>query len=197
MNEFVAISVALCSAILAGCSSPRTDFTHPNAAYSTNADILAFARQHPAGYKYRERAIDCGDANMEEAIKILTDIPHPWTVEKLAPIYIRERDAYTNRLDYLRGRDIHYMWPKAAKEARHCGCLATVLAASRDPRAAAVLGHSLEVADCPDATKTWEGLFEYFLEDADTRSCRATRPRERATPTFIQSCTSESCTGGG
>jgi hypothetical protein len=175
MSRFRLGTIALFGVMLIGCKSPGGPPTLSSARSAASGDILTFAKGHPGGYGSEDRAIEYGDANMEESVKVLADIAFPWTVQKMIPHFLSERDAYIERLKHLRRTNIHTMWPEAEQQSRHCGCLATVLAASRDARAAEALGRSLELPDCPGGNNVVQGLFDYFLED----------PRYKPVPRYL------------
>ncbi len=185
MKYFASITFASCCILCLGCRSPEHVQTRLDGWGAAERDILCFAKEHPAGYSYRDRQIEYGDPNMEEAAKVLADIPHPWTVQKLIALFSQERDAYRKRLYYARAKGMNTMWEGSEQESRHCGCLATVLAASRDSRAAAVLGQTLEMPDCPDGYKVVEGVFDYFLEDPRYRVIHRYAPEGEGYTNFL------------
>jgi hypothetical protein len=107
-------------------------------------DILDVAAASPLLEEYaapgeEPRAPRFGDPELERAERVLGDIPRPWTLPVIRARFRSERDPRRREL------------------------LLRVLAASRDARAAVVLGAELEGDDAELQAAAIEGLGDYFL----------------------------------
>lgn len=107
-------------------------------------DILELAARSPLGQQVQSldgtwRTTRFGDSELERAERDLR-IPRPWTVSKML--------LHFQKADSLPEKDL----------------LLRVLAASRDPRAAVVLGETLPDEDLDLRVAAAEGPFWYFLE---------------------------------
>jgi hypothetical protein len=108
------------------------------------ADILTTAEAHPLGVVTSAGKAKYGDPDVDAAVEALADIPHPWTVPKM--------------LDLFEKSD----WRKnEARQAR----LATILAASRDPRVVPVLIKAMDYDSTEIRLRARMGLYYYFLFD--------------------------------
>ena len=120
----------------------------------SDEDILKYAQRFGLNQRVRGETDDdyrrpkFGDWRLEKAEKAIDDIPRPWTVAKFLPLARREIDQ-----------------PEVSTESdKRLGHLLSVLAASRDPRAAVMLGENLT------NEKVWRGriascygMLDYFL----------------------------------
>jgi len=125
-------------AVLVLCACARKTPTEP--------DILDLVAKNPRGEQVQApdgtyRTPRHGDATLEQAETKLRHIPRPWTVSKM----IR-----------------HYREAKGVEER---ALLLRVLAASRDPRAAVVLGETLPDEKLELRVAATEGILDYFFDD--------------------------------
>lgn len=109
-------------------------------------DILALAERNPLGEQVQApdgtyRTPRYGDAALEQAEIVLRDTPRPWTVSRMLRRF-REAESAEERALILR-----------------------VLAASRDPRAAVVLGETLHDDALDVRVAATLGIADYFLEE--------------------------------
>ena len=77
---------------------------------------------------------------VDEAVAALSDVPRPWSVERMLHLYTQERDPK---------RKAHILW---------------VLAASRDPRAGLILGQDLTASDLVVRVAATYGLMDFFMD---------------------------------
>jgi hypothetical protein len=109
-------------------------------ASAEEQDILKFAAKNPIGYREDHEIPKYGDPYLVQAADKLSDIPRPWTVPKMIRLFEKEK----------------------GERSRY---LARVLAASRDPRAALVLGQALDDPGFDKHNGAHSALFDYFVED--------------------------------
>jgi hypothetical protein len=119
-------------------------------------DILEIARAH---------SFDVIDGNANLA-SVLADIPHPWSVPKIIDLFQKNSTTWLAKLQHQWDIKSEDMWDGWQNEEKRCGYLATLLALSRDPRAAVVLGKSIEDPDCPGYLEAMVGLLNNFVGDS-------------------------------
>lgn len=113
-------------------------------AFAQEQDILDSATRHSLMQQVENpdgswRSPKYGDYNLEQAVERLKDYPQPFTVPKVIS------------------------WYGEAKDKKIRASLLRVLAASRDPRAALVLGNSLKDDSLDVRVAATYGLMDYFL----------------------------------
>jgi hypothetical protein len=128
-------------------------------------DILEIAEERPPNDLVGGNPKQYGDPDLEKAVHALADIPHPWTVPTFIELFRRETSSWLQKLQGQIDKKSDQMWEGWRNERDRCGYLATVLAASRDPRAAMELGKALDTPSFPGATQAVIGLNQYFLPD--------------------------------
>jgi hypothetical protein len=134
--------------------------------FALDGDILTYAKDHPAGISYLHGPpVEFGNPRLAKAAKRLSDIPRPWTVTKMISIYNRETKAYLHKPQERADTHDPTMWQGAMEEEEHCGHLAAVLAASRDPRAIIALTAAFERAEFPGAIVAFKGLYDCLVID--------------------------------
>jgi hypothetical protein len=141
------------------------DILSPNPGAAVERDILDIAKERPLGTIVNGKPARYGDYDLGKAVDGLADIPHPWTVPKIAELFEKETTAWLLKLQHARKIKGEDMWNGWENKRKRCGYLATLLAASRDPRAALVLGKSLENPDSPGDIEAITGLLHYFVND--------------------------------
>ena len=137
----------------------------PVAASAAERDILEIAKEQPLNVTVNGVPAKYGDPNLAAAVAALGDIPHPWTVPKIIEIFHAESTEWLRKLQVQIDKKSDQMWEGWEPESKRCGHLATLLASSRDPRAAVVLGSVLNNTEFPDGIRVSEGLYSYFLPD--------------------------------
>lgn len=128
---------------------------------ATDKDILEIVKENPLPNPEGRARGEYGDLSLTRAVQGLADIAHPWTVPKMIDLYRQETSLFT-ATPKPKGFD----WNK---EQGRCRNLATLLAASRDPRAAMELMHSMEDQRVPNTGSIVDGLTNYFLQDSKYR----------------------------
>ena len=136
-----------------------------DASAAAERDIMEIARERPLHITVNGDPAKYGDPNLAAAVDALEDIPQPWTVPAIIEVFDKESSAWLRKLQAQVDKGSDQMWEGWEKESKRCGHLATLLAASRDPRAALVLGQALENPQSPGGVRVLEGLFHYFLPD--------------------------------
>jgi hypothetical protein len=109
-------------------------------------DIMELVQVNPLNITTSAGKPKYGDPDLDEAVYALADIPRPWTVPKII-------EAFN-----------HSPWDEERRSH-----LATLLAASRDPRAAVILIKALEYHSTAIVHHSRTGLYYYFLPDARYR----------------------------
>jgi len=145
--------------------------------FAAERDILDIAKEHPLGITVNNVPAKYGDPDLAKAIDSLGDIPHPWTVPKTIELFQQEIVAWQRKLQHQRDIKSDYMWDGWEREQKRCGYLATLLAASRDPRAAVVLGEDFGTPDLPGWFEVMTGLLHYFVYDPRYRQLPAEERR--------------------
>lgn len=135
------------------------------ASSAAERDILEIAKEHPLRISVNGVPANYGDPQLAAAVDALVDIPRPWTVPAIIDVFGKESSAWLRKLQAQIDKKSEVMWEGWEKESKRCGHLATLLAASRDPRAALVLGKALDRPDFPGGIRVVEGLYNYFLPD--------------------------------
>lgn len=126
-------------------------------------DILDIVKEHPSNMTENGIRPKYGVPDLAEAVEGLATIPHPWTVPKMIGLFRKETSEYLQQLQQSMTSD---GWEK---NERRCGCLASVLAASHDPRAAVELSHALETRNFPAYHTIIKVLYYNFLSDSRYR----------------------------
>ncbi len=113
-------------------------------AFAQERDILDFAAKNPRGSQVQNpdgtwRTPKYGDYDLEQAVQKLKGYSQPFTVPKVIS------------------------WYSKTKNAKIRASLLRVLAVSRDPRAALVLGNSLKDDSFDVRIAVIHGLTDYFL----------------------------------
>jgi len=101
-----------------------------------------------------------GVPDLDQAVDALADIPRPWTVPKIIEAFNNSPWMQDFRLHGAGGVS---GWGKDAERQSH---MATLLAASRDPRAAPILIKALEYPSTTIVSHARQGLYYCFLPDA-------------------------------
>jgi len=114
-------------------------------AFTQERDILDFALKNPRSEQVKNpdgtwRTPKYGDKQLEEAVELLKNYAQPFTVPKVISLYYEVED------------------PKIRT------ALLRVLAASRDPRAALVLGYSLKDNSLDVRIAALYGLMDYYVQ---------------------------------
>lgn len=109
-------------------------------------DILEYVQANSLGIQIQEpggrwREAKYGDPWLERAVQAIGARPRPWTVPKVLGWYAAAQDS-TTRAHLLR-----------------------ILAASRDPRGAVVLGSALSDTDIAVRIAAIDGLAHYFVRE--------------------------------
>ena len=112
--------------------------------FAQERDILDFAAKNPRASQVQNpdgtrRTPKYGDYELEEAVEQLKNYSQPFTVQKVIS------------------------WYSEAKDAKIRTSLLRVLAVSRDPRAALVLGNSLKDDSLDVRVAATYGLMDYFM----------------------------------
>ena len=112
-------------------------------AFAQERDILDFATKNPGRWQAQNpdgtyRTPKYGDNELEKAVEQLKNYAQPFTVPKAI------------------------LWYRKAKDEKIRASLLRVLAASRDPRAALVLGNALRDNSLTRFAATY-GLMDYFM----------------------------------
>ena len=135
-------------------------------ALGAERDILEIAKERPLNVTVNGVPAQYGDPNLAAAVGALVDIPHPWTVPKMIAVFDKESAVWLRKLQAQIDKKSDQMWEGWERESERCGHLATLLASSRDPRAALVLGGALDNRpEFPGGIRVIEGLYRYFLPD--------------------------------
>ena len=113
-------------------------------AFAQERDILDFAAKNPRASQVQKtdgtwRTPKYGDYDLEQAVEKLKNYSQPFTVPKVIS------------------------WYSEAKDGKIRAALLRVLAVSRDPRAALVLGSSLKDDSLDVRVAATYGLMDYFL----------------------------------
>lgn len=134
--------------------------SHPPASVrAEELDILEIAKKHPLNIYVNGAPAKYGDPNLAAAVEHLAELPHPWTVPKIIELYQQECSTWLRKMENPEKRD--FPWEGWKEDQKRCGYLATLLAASRDPRAAVALMKTIESS--PGQGKAVTGLVNYFL----------------------------------
>ncbi len=127
-------------------------------------DILDAAAEHPLGYTFGDQPMRFGDPNLDGAEKMLRNfLPRPWTTTRIQALFeaARTRLGESMKESDERQQDQFFDWMTLMEQ------LGTILAASRDPRAALTLGRLLESSDDRLLTYALSSRFmDYFGSDA-------------------------------
>jgi hypothetical protein len=115
------------------------------AAFGQERDILDFAAANPRASQVRNpdgtwRTPKYGDYELERAAERLKDYPPPFTVPRVIS------------------------WFREAKDEKIRAALLRMLAASRDARAALVLGDNLKAESLDARVAATYGLLDYFID---------------------------------
>ena len=141
-------------------------FLRAVAAPAMEADILETAEGRPLGILVDGKPAKYGDPQLADAVDALSDISRPWTVPKIIGLFKRDTSEWLRKFEKAKAEKADRMWKGSEQEAKRCGQLATILAASRDRRAAVVLGEAMDnVPEFPGLEKVMIGLYDYFLPD--------------------------------
>jgi hypothetical protein len=168
------LSAALCAGCQSntGKSSPpvnsRLDGFPVITAPGAESDILDLAKRKPLQITVDDKPAKFGDPRLAEAIEALTDLPRPCTVPATIKIFEQESHVWLRKLKQREDEKNPQMWAGWEQEAERCGHFATLLAASRDPRAAVALCRTLDNPTFPGGirVRVIDGLYNYFLSDA-------------------------------
>lgn len=140
------------------------------AASGAERDILEIAKERPMNVTVNGVPAKYGDPNLAAAVDALGDIPRPWTVPKIIKAFNEESAAWLRKLQAQIDKKSDQMWEGWDRESTRCGHLATLLASSRDPRAAVVLGGALDNRpEFPGGIRVIDGLYNYFVRDPKYR----------------------------
>jgi len=135
----------------------------PASVRAEDPDILEIAKKQPLNIFVNGAPAKYGDPDLAAAVEHLGTLPHPWTVPKIIELYQQECSTWLRKMQNPERRD--FPWEGWKEDAKHCGYLATLLAASRDPRAAVALMTTIESSESPGQDKAVNGLVRYFLPD--------------------------------
>lgn len=153
---------------------------HANAS-DAERDIMEIAKERPLNVTVNGVPAKYGDPTLDAAVDALGDIPRPWTVPKIIEVFNAETAAWLRKFQAQIDKKSEQMWEGSDREEKRCGYLATLLAASRDPRAAVVLGAALDNRpEFPGAICVFDGLYYYFVRDPAYRQL----PTETFAPYF-------------
>jgi hypothetical protein len=142
----------------------------PSRLWSEEQDILDSLKGHELGItvqdpqSHRYVPVKYGDPRLARAVQDLSDIPRPWTVPKMINIFRKEREEWPRRIQAFSqqadsdAEEMQRHWSKRFES------LARVLAASRNPRAAVILGDTSNTWS-PDQALVIMALFDYFVGD--------------------------------
>lgn len=106
-------------------------------------DILEILARHPRNVLVNGHATKYGDPDIERAAATLKSVPHPWTVSHF----------------------IHMFMMNSSGDSTKSAAILTVLASSREPRAAVVLASALDNASLDIRIAATYGLMNYFLDE--------------------------------
>lgn len=149
------------------------------AAPAPERDILDIATEQPAGITSNNQPIRFGDPDLDSAEITLRDyLPRPWTTTRIHALFLA---AYTRLGEAQKQTNVSSQdrvtdeWTALAEQ------LGSILAASRDPRAALALARVIE---SPERLMLTCGLasnfMTYFLGDTSYQSPPAEAPVPRA-----------------
>jgi len=155
------------------------------ASCATERDILEIAKEHPLGISFNGVPAQYGDPDLAKAVDALADIPHPWTVPIIIEAFEKESSAWLRKLKTQVDEKNNQMWDGWRNEQDRCGHLATLLTASRDPRAAVALGQTLNTPMFPGELQVVTGLYRYVLGDPRFQRLPPTGP-EFSTDFFVK-----------
>ena len=128
-------------------------------------DILDIVKENPSRDPGRHVAIEYGgDTWLEIAVHGLGGVGRPWTYSKIIDLY---HEQLSQRSKMIQDRSSLEKKEEFEKVEKQCGYLATLLAASRDPRAAIELmksWHRPGVYGFVEASID-NGLHRYFVDD--------------------------------
>lgn len=127
-------------------------------------DIIDAALERPVVTRVDGELVRFGNQRLDEAERALRDgLPRPWTFAGILPLFEMAM------ADWLAGADSADRVERNEQRYRDAvvGHLANVLAASRDPRAALVLGRFVEESGSPPVRqgRFMRGLLDYFVDN--------------------------------
>jgi hypothetical protein len=156
-------------------------------ASAAEPDILELARRDPLKVfviSQDGNKPQMGDLLLPRTVDALADLPHPWTVPGIIKLFEQESDSWLRKLKQRQDEHNPHMWEVSQKEADHCGHLATLLASSRDPRAAVALCRTFDIPMFPDGIRVKEGVYYYFSLDERYKQVPPEHPGEYITTNF-------------
>jgi hypothetical protein len=134
-------------------------------ALGAEKDILESALKNPLlGRLHNGKSVKYGNPNLIAAEKALTNVSKPWTVPKIVRIYLKEKALWMDKLKERIKNNNPEMWPTARAESKRMAHLATVLGASRDPRAAFALESGIAEDRLVGGFSAIEAIHDYFLK---------------------------------
>jgi hypothetical protein len=134
-------------------------------ATGAEPDILDLAKRKPLQISVDGKQTKFGDPRLAQGIEALADLPRPCTVPAAIKIFEQESSVWLRKLKQRENDKNPQMWAGWEQEAERCGHFATLLASSRDPRAAVALCRTLDNPTFPGGICVIEGLYNYFLSD--------------------------------
>jgi hypothetical protein len=142
----------------------------PLRVWSDEQDILTSLKGHELGFLVQDPQshhpvpAKYGDPHLAKAEQVLSDIPRPWTVPKMIAIFKKDRAEWWRKIAAIpreraaESTEMQFKWDD------RCQALTRVLAASRDARAAVVLGEGSEKWS-PEQFYMIDAMFDYFVGD--------------------------------
>jgi hypothetical protein len=140
-------------------------FGSADSASAQMPDIIDTALENPLDAVLDGQPVRFGSPALDHAERALRDgVPRPWTLQLILPLF---NAAATDWMDAQRSRDTEgFDRSRQAYRQALVDHLGTVLAASRDPRAALALGRLIEAEDAPGLkVSTLHGLYDYFVHN--------------------------------
>jgi hypothetical protein len=149
------------------------------AAPAQERDILDAAAERPAGITANNQPVRFGDPDLDNAEITLRDyLPRPWTTTRIHALYLA---AYTRLAEAQKQTNVSSQDRVTDEWTALVEQLGSILAASRDPRAALALGRVIESPERLMVTCTLARNFmTYFLADTSYQSPPADAPGPRA-----------------
>jgi hypothetical protein len=124
-------------------------------------DILDLVKANPLKITTSAGTPKYGDPDLDAAVDVLADIPHPWTVSKIIDCF--ENSPWMQHFPLVAARSGLTDRQEDEKRQVH---LTTLLAASRDPRAAPLLIKAMDYRSTVIKARARFDLYFYFLPDA-------------------------------
>lgn len=151
----------------------------PLAAPAQERDILDAAAERPAGISSNNQPVRFGDPDLDSAEITLRDyLPRPWTTTRIHALFLA---AYTRLGEAQKQANVSSQDRVTDEWTALVEQLGSILAASRDPRAALALGRVIESPDRLMVTCRLASTYmTYFLGDTSYQSPPAEAPVPRA-----------------